>query len=327
MLFRSLPAYYNLIHNTLLNSPNLILQQLSWQFPSELPALHLIQQTSASETAPDSVAEILIYVDWLLTGLFIATATLVLSFFWILDSDRSIRALLLLLPLHLRDDTRTLITEMEGKVGAYVRGQTILCLAIGSLALIAYLLIGLPYALTLAFFAGLMEAIPWVGPTLGAIPAVMVAAVSGDPSQVVWVIVATLVIQQLENAFLLPRVMDQSVKVNPIVTLLALFTLGSSLGVPGALVAIPLAAILQLLLDRFVLNNRALERELPEGRGQISKLRYQVNELIQDARHQLKQKTVEDQSDVDLQPEEQIESIAADLDNILALLESPEPAP
>ena len=119
------------------------------------------------------------------------------------------------------------------------------------MALVAYLLIGLPNALVLALVAGVLEAVPLLGPLLGAIPAAVIA-LSIAPSKLIWVVVATVVIQQLENAVLVPRVMRKAVGVNPFVSLLAMFALSSLFGIAGALMAIPIAAMVQLLLDRFV---------------------------------------------------------------------------
>jgi predicted PurR-regulated permease PerM len=150
---------------------------------------------------------------------------------------------------------------METKVSAYIGGQSILMLVVGSMALLAYGLIGLPYILVLAFVAGVMEAVPLIGPLMGAIPALLVALSIG-PDKAIWVIVATLVIQQLENSILVPRIMSRAVGVNPFVTLLALLAFSSLLGIAGALMAIPLAAIIQLLLDRFVFHPDVAEPEV-----------------------------------------------------------------
>ena len=95
---------------------------------------------------------------------------------------------------------------IETKVSAYIAGQGVLMLAVGGMALAAYWAIGLPYVLVLALVAGLMEAVPLVGPLLGAVPAGLVALSLG-PDKLVWVIVVTLIIQQLENSLLVPRVM------------------------------------------------------------------------------------------------------------------------
>ena len=108
---------------------------------------------------------------------------------------------------------------METKIGSYIVGQSVLCLIVGSMALVAYLLIGLPDALILALMAGILEAVPLIGPLLGAFPA-SVVALSIAPSKLVWVIVATTIIQQVENSLLVPRVMRKAVGVNPFVSLL-----------------------------------------------------------------------------------------------------------
>jgi len=125
-----------------------------------------------------------------------------------------------------------------------------------------------------------------------------------------------MLIQGFENHFLVPRVMNQSVGVNPILTLLALAAFTSLFGLPGALLAIPIAAILQLFLDRFVLARVSNKHFVPVGRDQISRLRYEARELSRDVRKQLrtKQNLSSNRSD---QLEDAIESIANELDSIL----------
>jgi hypothetical protein len=190
---------------------------------------------------------------------------------------------------------------------------------IGIVALIAYLLIGLPNALVLAIIAGVLEAVPMIGPLLGAIPAAMVALSLG-PDKLIWVIVATLVIQQLENSLLVPRVMSKAVGVNPFVTLLSLFAFGSFFGVAGALMAIPIAAIIQLLLNHFVFQPATVETEVPEGRDFASRLRYETQEFTQDLRKQVRVKKSGSEQNVTQidQVMDEIETIATDLDVLLA---------
>jgi predicted PurR-regulated permease PerM len=102
------------------------------------------------------------------------------------------------------------------------------------LAFVAYSLIGLPNALLLALFAGLLEAVPVIGPFLGAVPAIIVG-LSVSPVTALWVILATGIIQQLENSLLVPRVMNRTIGVRPLVTLLALLAFGSLFGIWGRL--------------------------------------------------------------------------------------------
>ncbi len=191
----------------------------------------------------------------------------------------------------------------------------------GIAAYAAYLLIGLKYALVLAIFAGIMEAVPVFGPAIGAIPALLIA-LSINPDRAIWVLVSTSLIQTMENHLLVPVVMNRSVGVNPIVTLLALAAFGSLLGLPGAVLAIPMAAIIQLLMDRYFLSIGGLEEKI-SGRGVLSLLRYEAQDLAKDVRKQLRKKAgFSDQRTDHL--EDEIESIAYDLDELLGNLSTEE---
>jgi predicted PurR-regulated permease PerM len=267
----------------------------------------------------DSAGQALGYVAATAKGLFTAVAVLLLAFYWTLDGPRIIRSWLLLAPIGRREDIRDLVSAMEMKVGAYIAGQGILMLVVGSLALVAYWLIGLPYVLVLAFVAGVMEAVPLIGPLLGAIPAGLVAQSLGL-DKLLWVIVATVIIQQLENSLLVPRIMRKAVGVNPFVTLLALVAFSSLLGVAGALMAIPLAAIIQLLLNRFVFDPGDTELSIESGRDYASRLRYEAQDLAQDLRQQArltKKGSAQEVRQTD-QVMDEIEAIANDLDRLLA---------
>jgi len=163
-----------------------------------------------------------------------------------------------------------------------------------------------------------------VGPLLGAIPASIIA-LSIAPSKLIWVIVATLIIQQIENTLLVPRVMRKAVGVNPFVSLLAIFSLSSFFGIAGALMAIPIAAIIQLLLDRFVFNPGTMESEVSPGRDYASRLRYEAQDLAQDLRKQARLK--KGGSDLRIKQidkvMDEIETITTDLDSLLAQVNPP----
>lgn len=317
-LLSIVPVYYDGLRNFLLQSPNLILQQISWRLPPQLSLLNI--QGPEAEVGPASYS--LDTFGLVIKSVFITIATFMLSLYWTLDGQRAIQSLSILLPLRWREQARELAREMESRVGAFVRGQALLCVAIGLLSLAAYLLIGLPYVLVLALFAGIMEAIPYLGPVLGALPAIIVAITLG-PDKVIWVVVATLIIQQLENTLLMPRIMKESVGVNSIVALLAIITLGALLGVIGALLAIPITAIVQILIDRFVLSIEGIDEEQPVGRGRLGRLHYQVRDLLQDIRKQARYGD-EDFVETGMPMAEEVEAIAADLESILVQGSSPE---
>ena len=266
-----------------------------------------------------SAGQVAGYVTTAARVIFTAIILLVLAFYWTLDGPRIIQSFLLLIPQDQRENISELISAMESKVGFYMAGQGILCLVIGIMALIAYLLIGLPNALVLALVAGVMEAVPMIGPLLGAIPAALVA-LSIAPDKLIWVIVATVVIQQLENTLLVPRIMKKAVGVNPFVTLLALFAFSSLFGLAGALMAIPIAAIIQLALNHFVFQQATVEMEVSEGRDYASRLRYEAQDLAQDlAQAGAPQKRGSDLAIKQIeQVMDEIETITTNLDALLA---------
>ncbi len=279
----SVPGYYQSLREAMANFPNQSIVRLSEFLPQTLPSLQPIQQTAQQMLA--SAGQALGYVSLAAKVIFIAIVILLLAYHWTLDGPRIIQSLLPLVSKDKRESISELISAMETKISSYLAGQGILCLVIGIMALVAYLLIGLPNALVLALVAGVFEAVPMIGPLLGAIPAAVIA-LSIAPSKLIWVIVATIVIQQIENSLLVPRVMRKAVGINPFVSLLSLFAFSSLFGIAGALMAIPIAAIIQLLLDRFIFHPGSIESEVSSGRDLASRLRYEALDLAQDLRKQ-----------------------------------------
>jgi predicted PurR-regulated permease PerM len=313
----AIPDYYQSLREWVVKNPNQSLAGLSEFLPAALPKLMPVQQTVQQMMA--SAGQIAGYVALLAKVIFTATIILVLVFYWTLEGPRIIQSYLLLVPQSKRESLSELISAMENKVGFYMIGQAFLCMVIGLMALVAYLLIGLPNALVLALIAGVMEAVPMVGPLLGAVPAGLVA-LSIAPGKLIWVIIATIVIQQLENSLLVPRIMRKAVGVNPFVTLLSLFAFSTLFGLAGALMAIPIAAMIQLALNHFVFQQPTVEMEVSEGRDFASRLRYEAQDLVQDLRKQarLKKRGSDQKIKQTEQMMDEIETITTDLDTLLA---------
>jgi predicted PurR-regulated permease PerM len=311
----TLPDYYHSLRESMVDSPSRLIWRLGNRLPQEL-TFSSPSAEAETEAAATTMTQLFRYSRLVIWTIFITIGTLVISFYWTLEDQRAIRTLTLLLPLDRRDEAQEMIQTMQLKVGAFIRGQAFLGVLIGLMSLVAYWLIGLPYVLVLALLAGLMEVVPYIGPLLGALPAFMLV-LSTDPTKAIWVVIATLIIQQIENTILLPRIMDRSVGVNSIVTLLSIAAFGSLFGLLGAILAIPMAAVIQMLLDRFLLDPEALEQDPVKGRGTASVLRYAIQDLIQDLRKRLRAKDVLFEEDPDL-IEEEIEAIATDLDALLA---------
>jgi hypothetical protein len=140
---------------------------------------------------------------------------------------------------------------------------------------------------------------------------------------VIWGLAAYILIQLLESHVIVPRVMDRAVGVNPVASLLAFVAFGAIFGFLGAVMAVPLAAVVQLILNRFVFTTPTVEQAPPAGRNTISTLRYETQNLMQDVRKQVREKGAEVSARAD-RIEDEMESIAQDLDSILAREELPE---
>ena len=311
--------YYQNLQSFLISSPNPLLRQLAENFAPGIDLIPKISSPGTQTGSPNLVSWTINIGQSFLSGLFTLTVVLLIGFYWTLEGEPVLYSFLLLFPMGKRDSARKIIEDIEGRVGGFVRGQIFLALMIGLAALLSYLIIGLPSPLSLAFLAAVFELVPLFGPILGAAPAVLVA-LSYDPSKVLWVVAASIFIQFLENHLLAPRVMQKTVGVNPIVTILAIVSFGSLFGFSGLLLAIPLAAVFQVLLDRSFLHPQTPFIEVTGGRDRISKLMYEAQELVRDVRKRIRTKEVGNVDSESDEVEDAIESIAADLDNFLSQL-------
>lgn len=198
------------------------------------------------EPNPDDVVE----VGTAVAEAGVALMTLLtLVFFWLVEHARLQRYVLAFLPADRRPGAREAWNDIETRLGLWVRGQLILMATIGAATGIAYTLLGLPGALLLAVIAALTEAIPIIGPLLGAIPAVLVAA-TVSPELALLVAGIYVVIQTVEGNVLVPIVMRNTIGISPLLVIVSLLIGGSVGGLVGAFLAVPIAASLEIILSR-----------------------------------------------------------------------------
>ena len=276
-LSQNLPAYYVTFRNWLLNSDYRLLRMISARLPTQLGLF--FNSTQTTEQVLDQVTKTILYVNLLIKGLLSTLAIFLLAYYWNQESQSAIRTMLRLIPSYRKKEFLEFLDHVETKMGAYIRGQVILCSMIGLLSFLAYIVLGLPSALALGIFAGLLEIIPVFGPAIGAVPAILVA-LSISPLKAVWVVIATVLIQSAENMYLLPRVMNKSLGVNPIIILLSMVAFGSVFGIAGVLLAVPLAAILQFVINRIVTSSDDLTGAAQPQEGDIQPLVYESEKLV-----------------------------------------------
>jgi predicted PurR-regulated permease PerM len=178
------------------------------------------------------------------------SSVLALVFFWLTSHQHMQRFALALLPATRRHGVREAWNEVESRLGLWVRGQLTLMGFMFVTTSIAYFVLGLEGALLLGLLAGIAEVIPIVGPTLGAIPALLVAAISGRLELVLLVIAVYAVIQLVEANVLVPIVMRSSIGVPPFLVVTALLVGAAVGGIVGAFLSVPLAAAFTVILER-----------------------------------------------------------------------------
>jgi predicted PurR-regulated permease PerM len=209
-----------------------------------------VRQTPAGGGAT-AVSTIFGAVRNVLGGLFGVVTVLLLTFYMLVES-REIRSFFVrLFPRRERSRVAAIAATVTVKVSAWLGGQVLLSLIIGMTSAIGLWAMGVPYFYVLALISAIGEMIPMVGPILSAIPAILVAA-TVSPGLAVGVTIFFIAQQQLENTILVPKIMGRQVGLSAVNVIIALGIGGQLLGVVGAILSVPTAAIVQVLFEELV---------------------------------------------------------------------------
>lgn len=147
------------------------------------------------------------------------------------------------------------LDEVEKVIGGWVRGEFVLMVVIAVFSYAGLSVLRVGYVLPLSLIAGVLEIIPIIGPLLSAIPAAIVGF-SSSSALGFGVLALYIIIQQLENNFVVPRVMERAVGLSPLLTMSVIFIGGKLFGIVGALLAVPVVLILQVIIPKFFLEKR-----------------------------------------------------------------------
>jgi predicted PurR-regulated permease PerM len=211
-----------------------------------------VQQAPGSGEAAGNLATTVFgYVRNVVGGLFGVITILLLTFYMLVESRELFSFFVRLFPRHERRRVATISNTVADKVSAWLGGQMLLSLVIGVTSAVALWAMGVPYFYVLALISAIGELIPMVGPILSAIPAILVAA-TVSPGLAVGVAIFFVVQQQVENSILVPKIMGRQVGLNAVTVIIALGIGSQLLGVIGAILSVPTAAIVQVLFDELV---------------------------------------------------------------------------
>lgn len=171
-------------------------------------------------------------------------------FFMLKDGDKLVPFITQIFEKKKADNIRSLLGKIDITLTAFIQGQLIVSFFLGILLFIGYLVIDLNYALTLALFGMLMNVIPFLGPFLAVIPALIVGAFQ-SPIMIVWVAIITLIAQQVESNFISPNVMGRALSLHPLTVITVILAAGSIAGFLGILFAVPFYAIIKTVVVHF----------------------------------------------------------------------------
>jgi predicted PurR-regulated permease PerM len=212
-----------------------------------------ITLAEAVQSAPDgsgsnAVGTVLVALSSLIGGVFGLITILILSFYLLIEAQPMFEYLVRFVPAGRRADVATAARQAVSKVSAWLRAQLVLAGVMGTFAAIGLGLMGVPFFYVIALVAAIGETIPIVGPVVGGITAVAVA-ITVSAKLAVMVGIYFLILHQFEANILVPKIMERRVGVSPVAVLVALLIGGALWGIVGAILAIPTAAILSIVVE------------------------------------------------------------------------------
>lgn len=173
----------------------------------------------------------------------------IIAFYLLVDLPHLRRTARSLVPVRARGDVMVVSRRLSAAIGGYFRGQLAVALVVGVMASIGMLIVDLPFWLIVGMIAGLFNMIPLIGPWVGAVPGIIIALTTGGGlSQAIAVAVVMAIVQQIDNHFISPIVMQRAVKLHPAAVMLALLAGGTLGGFFGLLLAVPATAVLKILV-------------------------------------------------------------------------------
>jgi predicted PurR-regulated permease PerM len=237
-LVANFPTYYDQVTDVLKNI----------NFPGEFDLRDQINSwlSKLSDFVGGAASGVISTVMKVFGGLFSLAAFLVMTIYFVASAGELRSFFTKIAPKPYQSYIHDLIPRLQSKLGLWLRGQVLLCVIIFVLVFIGLSLIGVKYAFLLALLAGVLEIIPYAGPLLSAVPGVFFA-LAQSPTKALLALLVYVLAQQIENNFLVPKVMGKQVDLNPIVVIMFLLVGTKLQGILGTLLAVPVAAVLSII--------------------------------------------------------------------------------
>lgn len=181
-------------------------------------------------------------ISWILTP--------ILTFYFLSDKDHFIERIKKLIPRNKEEEILALAREIDDALSSFIRGRLFMAVVVGIATTIFLFLVGVEFAIVIGFITGLADIIPYIGPFLGFLPAVVFAFIS-SPIKALWVGIFFILIQWAENNILAPKVLGKSTGIHPLTILLSIIVGGTIFGVMGMILSVPFVSVSLILYKYF----------------------------------------------------------------------------
>jgi predicted PurR-regulated permease PerM len=198
-------------------------------------------------------------ISWILTP--------ILTFYFLVDKEHFIDKFRRVIPKKHKEEILELLREIDTAMSQFIRGRLLMAVMVGIATTIFLFLMGIEFAIVIGFITGLADIVPYIGPFLGFLPAVIFAFIS-SPIKAVWVGVFFILIQWMENNILGPKVLGKTTGMHPLTILLAIIVGGTIFGVMGMILSVPAVSVSIILFNYF--KKRLAQRYPTEGEGRES---------------------------------------------------------
>lgn len=219
-------------------------------------ALDISSQLKILETLPKGVTQFIISI---FTNIFSTFLVFVITFYLLLERKKFGDYNFNFFGIKTKEIFLKIIDNLELRLGSWVSAEVILMCAVGIISYLGYLFLGLKFAVPLAIIAGILEVIPTVGPTIAVILASLIG-LTISPMTSLLIIIWGIIVQQLENNFLVPKIMKKACGLNPLITILLLLTGVKLAGFIGAVLAIPVYLTVEVIIKTIIENKTELQR-------------------------------------------------------------------
>ena len=219
--------------------------ELKWMMDEQKELMETVEQhlLEFANSLPDRITGGIASILGVIANIAVILVTVpFLLFYMFKDGQKFPRAIANFIPAEYREEGLTILKDTGGTLSAYIHGQVIVALAVGTLSFIGYLIIDLPFALVLALVVAFTNIIPYVGPFIGGAPAVIVGLFD-SPSKALLVLVVLVIAQQLEGNVLSPLILGKSLDTHPATIIILLLAAGNLAGVLGMVLAVPTYAV------------------------------------------------------------------------------------